>query len=198
MVASYAQESNERYPEHPAHYKLNYLLARVAISRADFRHSRELLQIVLADPQAMETKTAAMAQWLIGESYFHQDNLEQALMAYQLVDATYDYPEWRAPRPTANYQNASKGWDIPNWASKTLQRLLKDFPDTDAAKQAASIESAPYPSATSIDAPLFRINWIRQYSPQNTTKLPCLRVKLTCGPSLAFPVFCGIWQRQIR
>ena len=39
---------------------------------------------------------AALAQWMIGESYFHQQQYASAVQCYQRVASTYDYPTWRA------------------------------------------------------------------------------------------------------
>ena len=37
-----------------------------------------------------------MAQWMIGESYFHQKNYEAALRAYLQVEILYAYPTWQS------------------------------------------------------------------------------------------------------
>ena len=40
-----------------------------------------------------KTETAAMAQWMIGETYFHQKNYEAALREYLRLEILYAYPD---------------------------------------------------------------------------------------------------------
>ena len=42
------------------------------------------------------TETAAMAQWMVGETYFHQKEYRAALGAFLKVDLLYDHATWRA------------------------------------------------------------------------------------------------------
>ena len=51
---------------------------------------------MIRSPAGEKTETAAMAQWLIGETYFHQKNYEAALREYLKVDILYAYPAWQA------------------------------------------------------------------------------------------------------
>jgi cellulose synthase operon protein C len=37
-----------------------------------------------------------MAQWMIGETYFHQRNFREAARAYHVTETLYDHPRWRA------------------------------------------------------------------------------------------------------
>ena len=37
-----------------------------------------------------------MAQWMIGETYFHQRNYELARVAYARVIERHNFPEWQA------------------------------------------------------------------------------------------------------
>ena len=138
QVVEYAERSVQEFPKQDTLYKLNYLLARAAMARADFQQARKQLQLVLTDPIATGTKTAAMSQWLVGESYFHQENLEQALVAYQLVDATYDYPEWRSLALVQMVQ-CHRGLGQESQAAKLADRIFREFPDSDAAERATAL-----------------------------------------------------------
>ena len=37
-----------------------------------------------------------MAQWMIGESFFHQEKYAEALAEYLRVDDRYPFPRWQA------------------------------------------------------------------------------------------------------
>ena len=37
-----------------------------------------------------------MAQWMIGETYFHQKNYDAAIRAYLELEALYAFPTWQA------------------------------------------------------------------------------------------------------
>ncbi len=120
-------ESNNRIGND--RYQFDYLRARVLSSEAKFEQARELLHKVLGDPAAQGTPTAAMSQWLIGESWFHQEDYQSALRAYLLVDTLYDFPQWRA---LALLQAAKCHEHLENRESaiRTLERLQTTFPES--------------------------------------------------------------------
>ncbi len=122
-------------------YQFDYLQARVLMSQAKFAEARQLLESVLNNPAAQATQTAAMSQWLIGESWFHQQDYASALRGYLLVDSLYDYPEWRA---LALLQAAKCQWrmDKPESADKTIERLLNGFPESRSRDRGPAITAA--------------------------------------------------------
>ncbi len=131
-----------------ASYQLDYLQGRVYMSRAKFQEAREMFDKVLNHPQAAGTRTAAMSQWMIGESWFHQEQFQDALHAYLLVDSLYDFPDWRS---LALLQAAKCHFQLgdPETASKTCQRMLQTFPDSSHAADArvllAELDAAQVP-----------------------------------------------------
>ena len=100
------------------------------VAAAQFDESRTSFQEAIDDPRGQFTETAAKAQWMIGETYLHQNAAEQALRAYLKVDMLYDYPEWRA----AALLQAGKCYErlgkIPN-ARKLYERITTEIPATE-------------------------------------------------------------------
>ncbi len=116
-------------PELVTGYPFDYLRARVCMSQANFENARTFLTTVLNDPDAAATQTAAMSQWLVGESWFHQEDYKSAFRAYMLVDSLYDYPQWRALAllQAAKCQDRLNDRDS---ARKTIERLMASFPES--------------------------------------------------------------------
>ena len=51
-----------------------------------------------------KTETAAMAQWMIGDTYFQQEKYPDALREYMRVEILYPFPHWQVRRATASRQ----------------------------------------------------------------------------------------------
>ena len=82
-----------------------------------------------------------MAQWMIGETHFHQKSYELAIEEYLKVEILYDYPQWQA----ASLLQAGKCYEaIGRWqqAIDLYQRLIERFPHpefVDDAKRRLSV-----------------------------------------------------------
>lgn len=124
------------YPNFEQQHEVDYLLGRCLADRADFDAARKAYQRVLHSPAGAKTETAAMAQWMIGESYFHQKNYEAALREYLRVEILYAYPRWQA---LALLQAAKCHELMGEWreAAGLYERLLARYSDTPAARDAA-------------------------------------------------------------
>ena len=119
-------------------FQLDYLQGRVFMSRAKFNEARVMFSGVLRHPDASGTQTAAMSQWMIGESWFHQEDYKQSLRAYLLVDSLYDFPKWRS---LALLQAAKCHLHLgdASTARKTCERMLNTFPDSSHAEDARQL-----------------------------------------------------------
>ena len=65
-------------------------------ARGELTDARAAYEKVIRSETGGKTETAAMAQWMIGESYFHQKNYESALREYLRLEILYAYPTWQA------------------------------------------------------------------------------------------------------
>ena len=85
-----------------------------------------------------KTATAANARWMIGETYFHQENYAAALVEYQKVEQEHAFPRWQA----AALLEAAKCYELlGHWpaAAETYSRLLKTFPDSPFNEEAGRV-----------------------------------------------------------
>ena len=88
--------SKRTIPNFEQQYEVDYLLGRCLANQADFEAARQAYNKVIRSAAGAKTETAAMAQWMIGETYFHQKNYEAALREYLRLEILYAYPEWQA------------------------------------------------------------------------------------------------------
>jgi TolA-binding protein len=126
----------ERFPDCAQLHEVNYLLGRYFMNRAEFDDAREAYQSVVVSTTGAKTETAAMAQWMIGETYFMQNQYNQAIKAYHRVHVLYSYAQWQA---AALLQAGKCHEAIGQWgeAVKLYSQILKDYPTTHMAEKAA-------------------------------------------------------------
>ena len=126
----------ESYPSFPQLYEVDYLLGRCLAAQGQFDEARSAYRRVTIRPTGAKTETAAMAQWMIGESYFHQKKYNEAIRAYMRVEILYDYPRWRA----GSLLQAAKCYQQQEQWTEAVQlyaRLLKEYADSEFAEEAS-------------------------------------------------------------
>jgi TolA-binding protein len=123
------------HPDFEQRHELDYLLGRCLASEARFDEARAKYRAVVSSNTGGKTETAAMAQWMIGESYFHQQDYEPAIREYLRVEILYAYPNWQA---AALLQAAKCHEQLGQWpdAQALYDRLIKDYPTTRYAEEA--------------------------------------------------------------
>ncbi len=129
----FADAFRAEFPAHPLVAEIDYARGRALQQTARFDDARSAYQNVLKDRKLGEL--AAKAQFMIGETYFHQKNYKEALRALLKVDILYDAPRWQA----AALLEAGKAQELLGRhadAAETYDRLIAKFPKDESAAQA--------------------------------------------------------------
>ena len=127
------------------------MLGRALAAQADFDGARKRYLKVVRSATGGKTETAAMAQWMIGESYFHQENYDAALREYLRVEILYAYPRWQA----AALLQAGKCQELlgrRKEAAELYARLIKAYPNTEFTEEEEAAASHALESGNSSGA----------------------------------------------
>ncbi len=125
------------FPGFGQRYEVDYLLGRCFSSKANFSSARNAYQSVTSSTNGGRTETAAMAQWMIGETYFQQKNYFSAIKAYHRVEALYPFPRWQA----AALLQAGKCHELNGnrlEAARLYTQLIDEYADTKFVSEANS------------------------------------------------------------
>ena len=123
------------YPDFEEQYEVDYVLGRCLSNRAEFELARETYRKVIRSSRGAKTETAAKAQLMIAESYYHQKDYQAALRDYLALEILYDYPTWQA---AALLQAAKCHEMLGEWkqAVDLYDRLLTVYPNTSLIEEA--------------------------------------------------------------
>jgi len=141
-----ASEIERRYPNFPLQYEADYVIGLSLATRADFEGARAAYERVIRSAHGAKTETAAMAEWMIGETYFHQKNYAAALRRYLRLRMRYDFPRWQALALLQAGKCREKLGE-PAEAAKHYAELIETFPDSSTATQARELLEALPPEA---------------------------------------------------
>ncbi|MDX1945539.1 MAG: tetratricopeptide repeat protein [Pirellulaceae bacterium] len=131
-----AQPIPVQHPQFKQQYDAEYLIGRCLGSLGRLDEARLAYQRVLDTPAAAKTETAAMAQWMIGETWFHQRKYAEAIAAYERCAAQHSFERWQA----ASLLQAGKCHLLlgqNDAASTAFQRVAADFGNSPYAAEAA-------------------------------------------------------------
>lgn len=96
-AAALAADIERRFPNYPQQSEVDYALGRCLIATGKFEEARVRFASILESPQQTRSETGALAQWMIGESYFQQRQWDDALAAYRRVGELFPSdPRWQA------------------------------------------------------------------------------------------------------
>lgn len=124
------------YPDFNQQYEVDYLMGRCQAAQGNFDDARADYRRATRSETGAKTETAAKAQWMIGETYFHQEDYESALREYLRVEILYAFPTWQA---AALLQAGKCHEHLGEWqpAVELYARLLKTYPQTEFAQDAS-------------------------------------------------------------
>ena len=135
LVASRIQQ---QFPGYAAQYEADYVVGWCLANQAEFEGARESYRKVLHNPAAERTETAAKAQCMIAESFYHQKNWQEALREYMKVEILYDFPYWQS----ISLIQAAKCHEAlgeRKEAVKLYQQVIDKYPKTEQAAEAAKL-----------------------------------------------------------
>lgn len=117
-------------------FEVDYVLGRCLAAQGRFQDAREAYQRVIQSPAGGKSETAAMAQWMIGETHLHQKRYDEAIRAFHRVESLFDYPRWQAAAllQAGKCHEARQEW---TQASGLYKQLLDEFSETEFAGEAA-------------------------------------------------------------
>jgi TolA-binding protein len=124
------------FPNFRQQHEVDYLLGRCLANEARFEDARAAYKRATQSESGGKSEVAAMAQWMIGESFFHQRDYEAAIQAYLRVEILYAYPTWQA----AALLQAGKCYELLGQQAKAIElysRLVEVYPETQFADEAA-------------------------------------------------------------
>ena len=130
-----AEKIAPEYPNFAEQYEADYVVGRCLAAQADFDGARKAYAKVIKSSTGAKTETAAMAQFMIGESYIHQKNFQAALREYLRLEILYAYPTWQA----LALLEAGKCHELlGEWkeAAQVYDRLLTVYPTTPCSSEA--------------------------------------------------------------
>ncbi len=130
-----AEAGLETFSEFKADYEFEFVRARALEDSGKLTTARESYKRVVDSERGGSSETAAIAQWRIAETFFHQEDYKSAIKGYFRVDSLFAYEKWRS----ASLLQAGKCQEhLNNWkhAMKLYTQLLEKFPESQYADKA--------------------------------------------------------------
>ena len=129
-AAMIARDCLDRFKGFSNLYEFTFLLGRAAEYDGVFDQSREHYQQVIDSADGKGTETAAIAQWRIGETLFHQKKYKEAITEYSKADSNYEFGKWSS---AALIQAGKCQEHLENWqhAEKLYSELLRRHPESE-------------------------------------------------------------------
>jgi TolA-binding protein len=140
-----AVEVKTLYPDFDRMHEVEYLLGRCQSQLGKFSEARKHYTRVIELDRGKRGESAAMSQWMIGETYFRQggdaSNYKKAIDAYDEVRQRYRYPYWQS---AALLQIGKCYLHLGNekLANAAFDDLIANYPTMTFAQKAKSLRKA--------------------------------------------------------
>ncbi len=131
-----ARDAKARFPRFEQAYELDYVRGRAHAARAEMLEARAAYGDVLSDARSRGTETAALARFMIAETFFHQRDFAAAAAEFARVGGEGSSGDLQA----AALLQAGKCQEQLGRAADALSqydRILKDFANSPYAAEAA-------------------------------------------------------------
>jgi TolA-binding protein len=118
----------------PLHYEVDYLRGRALAGRGEMSAAREAYRRVLASAAGGDSETIVIAQWMIGETFFHQRDYSRARKAYLAVIERQAPADWQSRAAL----QVGKCWELEDqWdkAQAMYQQALRRWPGAEPETQ---------------------------------------------------------------
>ncbi|QEG20912.1 tetratricopeptide repeat protein [Mariniblastus fucicola] len=129
-AAMLARDCLERFEGFSNAYEFRFLLGRAAEYDGMFDDARNHYLQVIESTDGAGTETAAISQWRIGETYFHQNKHKEAIAAYSKTNSDYSFSRWSS---AALIQAGKCQEHLGNWqhAATLYAQLLERHPESE-------------------------------------------------------------------
>ena len=114
------EDAKKRFSKFERLHEFDYLLARAAMLQIEFDQARGHLRAISESAAAKSTSAAARAQWMLGETYFLEQNFREAIIAYEQVT---EQPESQSLQPwqTLALMQTAKCYELLSRSSEALE-----------------------------------------------------------------------------
>ena len=147
-------DAKKRFPAFERLHEFDYLLARAAMLQIDFDQARNHLRRITESAAAKDTSAAARAQWMLGESFFLEQNYNAAIAAYKPVTGLLEMQPWQ----TLALMQTAKCFELLNQSCDALavyQQIASSAQDEKIRQEATSrMEAIERIGARAIPRPL--------------------------------------------
>ena len=135
QAVTLARAIEPNYPGFSLQHEADYLLGRVSAADGKFAQARQAYhKVVSADP-TYQREITAMAQWMLGETYLHQQQYVLAIKAYEALLADIPFDNWKS----ASHVQVGRCYESlgnESLARKSYLRVIKQYPETTWAAEA--------------------------------------------------------------
>jgi TolA-binding protein len=124
-------------PSHPQTAEIEFALGQALQSVARFDEAREALQRAIELRKGSEL--AAQAQFLRGETFFHEREYKAALREFLKVDVLYDSPKWQSLallEAGKVYERLEQWSDAAQAYEQAYEKLKSNFPNEPITEEA--------------------------------------------------------------